>query len=110
MLNHIHLIVESPDTLGFVCDFKKFTSGEIHKNILAWEPNIERLFLNPDGSYSLWQDTNMPVLLESEKVFLQKLNYLHENPVRKNYVIRVEDWYWSSANSECEMKADENGE
>ena len=78
-------VVESPDTLGFVCDFKKFTSGEIHKNILAWEPNIERLFLNPDGSYSLWQDTNMPVLLESEKVFLQKLNYLHENPVRKNY-------------------------
>lgn len=106
MLNHIHLIVRSPDVAGFVRDFKKYTSKEIHKNIIATEPNIERLFLEENDTCSIWQDTNMPVYLETEKVFLQKLNYIYENPIRKNYVIREEDWYWSSANLECELKAD----
>jgi REP element-mobilizing transposase RayT len=110
MLNHIHLIVDSPDVLGFVRDFKRHTGRELHKNILAHEPNIERLFLEEKGSFLLWQETNMPIFLESEKVFQQKLNYILQNPVRKNYVTREEDWYWSSANPECEIKADEVNE
>lgn len=110
MLNHIHLVVASPDTAGFVRDFKRHTSREIHKNIVATEPNIEKLFLGPDGACAVWQETNMPICLETEKVFLQKLNYVHENPVRKNYVMRAEDWYWSSANPECKLKADDVSE
>jgi REP element-mobilizing transposase RayT len=107
MLNHIHLIVESPDVSGFVRDFKRHTSREIHKNIVATEPNIEKLFVESDGTYSIWQDTNMPIVLESEKVFQQKLNYILENPVRKNYVPDESFWYWSSANKECKLKIDE---
>jgi hypothetical protein len=34
---------------------------------------------------------------------LQKINYIHENPVRKQYVQRPEDWEWSSANPESEI-------
>lgn len=107
MLNHVHLVVASPDMAGFVRDFKRHTSREIHKNIVATEPNIEKLFLELDGACAVWQETNMPVCLETEKVFFQKLNYVHENPVRKNYVMRAEDWYWSSANPECVLKADD---
>jgi len=110
MLNHIHLIAESPDIAGFVRDFKRHTSREIHKNIVATEPNIERLFLEPDGMCSIWQKTNMPILLETEKVFLQKLNYVQENPIRKEYVAHAENWYWSSANPECELQADDVSE
>jgi REP element-mobilizing transposase RayT len=110
MLNHIHLIVDSPDVLGFVRDFKRHTSRELHKNILTNEPNIERLFLEEKGSFSIWQETNMPIYLESENVFQQKLNYLLQNPVRKNYVTQEEYWYWSSANSECEIKVDDVNE
>ena len=110
MLNHIHLIVSSTDVSGFIRDFKRHTSREIHKNIITTEPQIEKLFLEPDGSYSIWQDTNMPIVLESEKVFLQKLNYILENPVRKNYVTEAEHWYWSSVNEECELKADDVNE
>jgi len=35
--------------------------------------------------------------LYSEKWFYQKLNYLHENPVRKGFVTKPEDWKYSSA-------------
>jgi REP element-mobilizing transposase RayT len=107
MLNHIHFIVESDNISGFVCDFKKFTSRELRKNIIKTESTIERLFLETDGTFGVWKDTNMPIFLESEEVFQQKLNYIHENPVRKNYVMNAEDWYWSSANSECEITSDD---
>nr|MDA3814754.1 hypothetical protein [Patescibacteria group bacterium] len=57
-----------------------------------------------EGKYELWEKTNMPKGVENEKYFYQKLKYIHENPVRRNYVMKVEDWYWSSANLECELK------
>lgn len=104
MLNHIHLIFYSPDVAGFVRDFKKFTSKKLKENILKTEPTILKLFLEPNGEYHFWQKTNLPLLIENERFMLQKLNYIHMNPVRKQYVIKPEYWYWSSANPECELK------
>ena len=99
MLNHIHLIIESSDVSGFFRDFKKYTSKEFKKSILATEPNILKLF-EKDNVYNFWEKTNMPELIESEKFFEQKLNYIHLNPVRKKYVKNPEDWIYSSANKD----------
>jgi REP element-mobilizing transposase RayT len=107
MLNHIHLIINSPDVSGFVCDFKKFTSKEFHRNIESTEPNVLKLFLDTDGKYEFWEKTNMPKIIETEKFYLQKENYIHDNPIKKNYVTEPEHWYWSSANPRCEIKIDE---
>lgn len=104
MLNHIHLIFSSPDASGFIRDFKKFTSKELKKNILENEAHVLELFLNKDGNYQFWQKTNMPLLIETEKFFFQKLNYMYNNPVRKKYVEKPEYWYWSSVNPACELK------
>ena len=46
----------------------------------------------------------MPLLIESEKFFIQKLSYITNNPVSKKYVEKPEYWYWSSANPTCELK------
>ncbi|MBU3979557.1 hypothetical protein KJ980_05090 [Patescibacteria group bacterium] len=104
MLNHIHLIFSSPDAIGFIRDFKKFTSKELKKNILETEAHVLKLFLDENNNYQFWQKTNMPLLIETEKFFLQKLNYMYNNPVRKKYVEKPEYWYWSSANPACELK------
>jgi putative transposase len=98
MLNHIHLLFSSPDTSSFLRDFKKFTSKKIKENILAAEPQLLSILQDKEGSYQLWQPTNMPIAIESEKVFKQKLEYIHYNPVKKQYVEKPEYWYWSSAN------------
>jgi len=50
MLNHIHLIVYYNDIIGFIRDFKTFTSKKIKKNILATEPNVLSLF-EENGKY-----------------------------------------------------------
>ena len=106
MINHIHLLILSQDTIGFIRDFKKFTSIEILKNIKQTEPNLLKLFGNQKDGYELWSKTNMPELVDLEKFFFQKLKYIHENPMKRNYVVKAEDWYWSSANTNCWLKAD----
>ncbi len=103
MLNHIHLIASASDMIAFVRDFKKFTSKEIQKNIIATEPNVLSLFEIENGKYEFWAKTNMPKIIESEEYFFQKINYIHGNPVRKQYVKRPEEWVWSSANPDSEI-------
>lgn len=106
MLNHIHLIASSPDMIGFVRDFKKFTSKEIQKNIIATEPNVLKLFAIGNGRYEFWEKTNMPKMIKTENYLFQKIKYIYANPVRKQYVKNPEDWVWSSANTESEIIAD----
>jgi len=98
MLNHLHLIVTSPDVSGFLRDFKKFTSKKFKENILANEPSVLSLFADESGHYQFWMEGNAPKKIENQSFYLQKLNYIHENPVRKGYVNRPEFWLWSSAN------------
>ncbi len=99
MLNHIHLIVTSPDVADFLRDFKRFTSKQLHDNLQHHEPRVLALFVDKNGTYQFWQETNAPKKIENPAFYLQKLNYLHENPVRKGYVLKPEHWVWSSANA-----------
>ena len=100
MLNHVHLIVQSKDMVGFIRDFKTFTSKAIKENIAANEPHILKLF-EKSGAYHFWQKTNMPEIIRTEDFYLTKARYIEQNPVRKRYVNRAEDWVYSSANREC---------
>jgi REP element-mobilizing transposase RayT len=107
MLNHIHLIVSSIDVSGFIRDFKKFTSKRLKENIEKTEPGVLKLFIDENGSYEFWAKTNMPKLIESQYFYDNKVQYIYNNPVKKNYVTQPEYWYWSSANSSCEIKVDD---
>jgi putative transposase len=104
MLNHIHLIVRSPDTIGFVRDFKKYTTKCIKENIIANQPKLLDKYRQINGRIKIWQSSNMPKRIMMEKFYLQKVNYIHNNPVKKGYVVNPEDWYWLSANRDCEVK------
>jgi len=103
MINHMHIIASSPDMIGFVRDFKKYTSKEIQNNIIATEPNVLTLFHLGSGKYEVWARTNMPKMIENESYLLQKIKYIHENPLRRQYVKKSEDWLWSSANPESDI-------
>jgi len=47
--------------------------------------------------HSLWDHHPNAKLLSTEEVFLQKVHYLHQNPVRAGLVDRAEDYRFSSA-------------
>ena len=104
MLNHLHLLIRAPDVTACVRDFKRHTSRQIHKSLRRYEPSVLPLFVDETGHFRLWKPDNKPKLVETERFFLQKLNYIHENPVRKGYVEFPEHWKWSSANPHCPLE------
>ena len=48
-------------------------------------------------SNQFWQQDNHPIELYDNKMIEQKLNYLHNNPVESGFVIKPEDYKYSSA-------------
>jgi len=111
MTNHVHLIFRSVDgqkpelLLG---DFKRFTSKALVKAIK--DNSIEsrsvymlEQFLKAGAKssnvkqYQFWQHDNKPIELWSNKVFDEKINYIHNNPVEDDLVSFPEDYIYSSA-------------
>ncbi|MFA4880871.1 MAG: transposase [Candidatus Doudnabacteria bacterium] len=106
LTNHIHLITQVKE--GFklsqiISDFKKHTTQEILK--LLQEDNRKYIFNLIKNSFArkkgyqnqIWQRENYPEIIVSEEFYLQKANYIHENPVKKEYVLKPEEWIYSSA-------------
>lgn len=111
MSNHLHAIVGSAgenQVSDIWRDFKKFTSKEI-LNALKNDPQESRQewMLNrfeyarkndkKIKNYKFWQDGNDAQEIYLNDYFNQKLNYIHQNPVRAELVNRAEDYRYSSA-------------
>jgi len=111
MSNHIHLLAESKteDLSGTIRDFKKFTSKKIIEIIESGGESRERWMLSifkkatlkhsHNKNYQVWTRENHAELIYSEKFIDQKLDYIHENPVRSGWVVRPEDYVYSSASN-----------
>ena len=110
MPSHIHLIFRSSlgDPSRLMRDFKGFTSRKMLK-IIAENPQESRkewllwMFEKAGKKNSnveksqFWQQNNQPIEIWSLKVFEQKLNYIHNNPVETGFVTDPIDWKYSSA-------------
>ena len=47
--------------------------------------------------YKFWQETNHAVLLDTNEMIEQRINYTHENPVRALIVGEAHEYLFSSA-------------
>ncbi|RZT96373.1 REP element-mobilizing transposase RayT [Ancylomarina subtilis] len=111
MTNHVHLIFRSADgqkpelLLG---DFKRFTSKAIveaikNNNRESRKEWLLEQFLKAGAKssnvkkYQFWRHDNKPIELWSNKVFDEKINYIHNNPVEEGLVSYPEDYVYSSA-------------
>lgn len=117
MTNHLHMIVDTsgPDSIGDVLrDFKKFTSKSIVKAIQEneqesrqeWLMNRFRFRAANDkkvANYKFWQEDNHVETIYSYDFFKQKLDYIHQNPVRQEIVEKAEDYLYSSARNYAGM-------
>ena len=117
MTNHIHLVASVTDgSLGDVLgNFKTYTSKELFKMIKSNEQESRRNWMlrsfefagkyNPlNEHHQFWQNGNYPVLLYSAAVIDQKIDYIHENPVRAGFVGSAHEFWYSSANPESPLK------
>ena len=104
MPDHVHLIV---NPVG--CDIElvgKDLKGKSAKKILDWlkennhltslEKLKRRTIAKRNHSYSVWRKKVKSVDLWSHKFILQKMNYIHLNPVRAGLCDHPAKWKWSS--------------
>src|SRR4030095_16661141 len=103
MPDHLHLLTDRPRETSKVL---QFTKGIVSRRVLGYlkekkyEASLRKLEHDDwkrNHRYSLWQHDSDVFSIVSETAFMQKVNYIHQNPVRAKLVERAEDYPWSSA-------------
>ena len=110
MSSHIHMLCKA--TNGFILsdvikDFKKYTSKKILKAIFD-EPESRREWmldyfkkscehLKREQQHKVWQDGYHAEIVATNWFIKQKVDYIHNNPVKEKIVAFPEDYYFSSA-------------
>jgi REP element-mobilizing transposase RayT len=119
MSNHVHLVLRAEEgSIGLSSitrDMKKYTS----KTLLKWLLNnpkesrkdwLEVVFRyhakynSKNTHFQLWQQGNRPKIMLHPRFIWQKLNYIHENPVKAGIVGRAEDYLYSSARNYTDVE------
>ena len=109
MSNHIHLLLKSStDNLsGIIRDFKSYTSKVILEEIKSETESRKDWMLklfkeaalnnNRNTGYQFWTHENHSEHIFSNNFIEQKLEYIHNNPVKAGIVGSPEDYRYSSA-------------
>ncbi len=105
--NHMHLIAQSDRIDRDMARFKSFTAKELIRYLRshagAWERGVlEQLAFykkahKADRSYQFWQEGVHPEYIQNDDMMRQKVEYIHQNPVKRGYVDSPEHWRYSSA-------------
>ena len=102
MSNHIHLIWQpmAGDSLSSIqLSFMKFTAQQIKFNLIDDNSPLllDCLVNKKDRQYQIWKRKPLSVELHSANVFMQKLKYIHNNPVNAGLCQYAEHYHFSSA-------------
>jgi len=95
MPDHFHLIINPRD--GRVREYARDLKSKTAKAIVEVNSHFQ-FTLGPDG-HQVWQESFKAVPLWSSWMIWQKINYIHQNPVRAKLVESAKDYYWSSFRS-----------
>ena len=118
MSNHIHMLVNASEPFELkdvIRDFKKFTSKKIIFQIQN-EPESRRDWMLKQfedeanksikhKSYKFWQVGNHAIEVYSLKFSWDKINYIHNNPVKAGFVNENYHWKYSSASNYQDMES-----
>jgi len=108
MSNHIHMLAQNVngDMSGFIRDFKSYTVKQfidfIENGNESRKDWLKVVFayhgkLKSKQEYQIWTHENHAELIYSQHFIEQKVNYIHNNPVKNGLVEKPEDYLYSSA-------------
>lgn len=111
MSSHVHMIIgRNGDSKleDIIRDIKKFTSVKIIEAISNNRVESRKEWLlqkfeaagkrnSHNTRYQFWQQHNHPIELNTNELLEQKLDYIHDNPVKAGIVLSPEHYYYSSA-------------
>jgi REP element-mobilizing transposase RayT len=103
MMDHMHLLTSRPSTTSDVLRVVKgltarrvidYLKANSYSDSLAKLQHQEQ---DRNYRYSLWQTEKNVLPIFSQGMFMEKLNYIHQNPVRAGLVGKASDYRWCSA-------------
>jgi putative transposase len=103
MLDHAHLLTSRPSTTS---DVLRFLKGVTARRVIDYLKvngygkslaKLQHQERDRKYKYSLWQTEKNVLPVFSEGMFLEKVNYIHLNPVRAGLIEDAADYRWSSA-------------
>jgi REP element-mobilizing transposase RayT len=110
MENHLHLIAAAANLSKEIGNFKSFTARSIidlleknNANYILNQLEFHKLKHKIKQDYQLWQEGFHPQAIANEEMFIQKLEYIHNNPVRRGYVDDPAHWRYSSYRNYMEL-------
>ncbi len=109
--NHLHWIAAADDLSKEVGDFKSYTARRIvdlletagAKTLLELLAYF-KLKHKIAQDYQVWQEGSHPESIESEEMMVQKLEYIHNNPLKRGYVDDPLAWRYSSARNYAKQR------
>jgi putative transposase len=99
MPEHIHLLLSEPEvgTPSTVMQvLKQRTAHALLPKKKACDPLQSRLFADDPARAPFWQTRFHDFNVWTEKKRVEKLRYMHRNPVKRGLTEAPEDWRWSS--------------
>ena len=110
MTNHIHLIARAKENYrlsDIIRDYKKYTANQLleliqqptesRKDWMLKRFEFSASTQQRNSKYQIWTHENHAIELHSNEFIDQKLDYIHQNPVRAGIVEHAEDYLYSSA-------------
>lgn len=104
MENHLHIIASNNCLNKTIKEFKSYTARCIidhlkSRNLIPLLNKLKRAKLQQktQSTYQVWQEGSHPQEIIHEKMMIQKIEYIHNNPVRRGYVDEPFHWRYSSA-------------
>ncbi len=111
MENHIHMILSSRNLSKEIGIFKSYTARRVIDFLMEKNAehilkllNLYKLKHKKDRTYQLWQEGSHPKAILSDDTMIQKVEYIHHNPVARGYVNKPEHWRYSSARNYVGME------
>lgn len=108
MPEHVHLLVTEPEreTLAKVIqaikqsvarrEVKLMRKDPPNKKKVGWGTQKSESTQNPEGTQHFWQARYYDFNVFTAEKRVEKLKYIHRNPMKRGLVERPEDWPWSS--------------
>ena len=104
MDNHFHAVVQCEELARVMADLKKFTAHRLLAQIEAeqrgWLLDLlakAKAEHKHRSQFQVWQEGFHPQAIYSDTTMIQKIDYVHANPVRRGWVVSPEHWRYSSA-------------
>ena len=91
--NHCHLVVQSQSLDRDIARLKSYTAKQLivylndnHVNLILDQLAFYKKAHKTDRAYQFWQEGIYPEWIQNNEMMRQKIDYIHNNPVKRGYV------------------------